>query len=390
MSATNEAYLDNNATTPLLPDVREAMVTALDQHFANPSSKHRPGAISRRILEEARRTISLFIGAMRPSDVLFTSSATEAITQAFKSGCVVARQVAVSTSEHTAVLDAAGECEASGLVRIDIPVSRNGEPLLDGLANELSKRKTLVSLTLVNNETGVVLNVPPLASLCRRHGALLHIDAAQAAGRVPIDVSELDCDYLSLSPHKFHGPKGVGILYARADAPRKSLILGHQEFGLRGGTENLLGIVGAEAAVKVLSGWQDHLPGIAKLRDQLEQGILAAVPGSEVNGIGSRRAANTSNIYLPQRDAAELVAGLSRYGVYVSAGAACSTGGEPSHVLRAMGYGVERANSSVRFSLSKLSTSLEIELAIQSVAKVYSATLTLPPKNSEARQIQIN
>jgi cysteine desulfurase len=176
----------------------------------------------------------------------------------------------------------------------------------------------------------------------------------------------------------------------RPDAPRKSLVLGHQEFGLRGGTENLLGIVGAEAAVKALCGWQDDLPRIAKLRDRLEQGILAAVPGSEVNGIGSRRAANTSNIYLPQRDAAELVAGLSRYGVYVSAGAACSTGGEPSHVLRAMGYGADRANSSIRFSLSKLSTAREIEFSIESVAKVYGATLKLPRKNSEARQIQIN
>jgi cysteine desulfurase len=390
MSATNEAYLDNNATTPLLPDVREAMVAALDQYFANPSSKHRLGTISRRVLEDARRTISVFLGAKQPSDVLFTSSATEAITLAFKSGGDAVRQIAVGTSEHTAVLDAAGEFEASGLVRIDIPVSRTGEPLLDGLASELSKQKTLVSLTLVNNETGVVLDVPPLAALCRRHGALLHIDAAQAVGRVTVDIAELGCDYLSVSPHKFHGPKGVGILYVRPDAPRKSLVLGHQEFGLRGGTENLLGIVGAEAAVKALCGWQDDLPRIAKLRDRLEQGILAAVPGSEVNGIGSRRAANTSNIYLPQRDAAELVAGLSRYGVYVSAGAACSTGGEPSHVLRAMGYGADRANSSIRFSLSKLSTAREIEFSIESVAKVYGATLKLPRKNSEARQIQIN
>jgi len=378
----DEAYLDNNATTKLLPEVKEAMVKGLDQWFGNPSSKHRPGAISRRVIEDGRRTIADFIGAAHSSEILFTSSATESITQAFQSGCLAARQIVVTTSDHTAVLDAAARHEASGIRCIRLPVTRNGALELDGLVGDVLTTKTFVSVTLVNNETGVVLEISRLAALCRRYGALLHIDAAQAAGRVPINVMELDCDYMSLSPHKFHGPKGVGILYARHEAPRASLILGHQEFGLRGGTENVLGIAGAAAAMETLREWRDDLPRIAELRDRLERGILGAVPGAEVNGSGSRRAANTSNIFLPRRDAAEIVAGLSRHGVYVSAGAACSTGGAPSHVIRAMGYGAERANSSIRFSLSKLSTSREIDMAIQSVAKVYDATLALAEQDS--------
>lgn len=373
----DEAYLDNNATTLLLPEVKEAMVRSLDLSFGNPSSKHRPGAISRRLIEDARRTIADFIGAAHPSEILFTSSATEAIAQAFQSGCLAAKKIIVSATEHTSVLDSAARWQESGIPLIHVPVSESGGLQLGGLTDDILRTRTFVSVTLVNNETGVILDTSRLAILCRQYNAFLHIDAVQAAGRIPVNVSELDCDYLSLSPHKFHGPKGVGILYVRTGAPRISLIPGHQEFCFRGGTENVLGIAGAMAAVKALHDWRKHLPHIAKLRDRLEQGILAAVPGAEVNGNKSQRAANTSNIYLPQRDAAELVAGLSRRGVYVSAGAACSTGGAPSHVLEAMGYGSERANSSLRFSLSKLSTAREIELAIRSVVEVYDATLKL-------------
>lgn len=373
----DEAYLDNNATTMLLPEVREAIVGGLERWSGNPSSKHRPGTASRRMIEEGRGTIAEFFGAANPSEILFTSSATESITQAFQSGCLAARQIVVCSTDHTAVLDAAARWEAIGVSCIRLPVNRTGELELDGLTGDILRPKTFVSFTLVNNETGIIPELALLRALCRQHDALLHIDAAQAAGRVPIDVEKLECDYMSLSPHKFHGPKGVGILYARHNAPRANLIIGHQEFCLRGGTENVIGIAGAVAAVKALRGWPNDLPRIAALRDRLEQGILAEIHGAAINGSGAKRAANTSNIFLPRRDAAEVVDGLNRYGVYVSAGAACSTGGEPSHVIRAMGFGAERANSSIRFSLSKLTTSREIDLAIQAVVKVYKTTLAL-------------
>lgn len=368
------AYLDNNATTAPLPEVTAAMAAAFDQCFANPSSKHKLGTAARRALENARQGFANFLSANQSSEVIFTSTATEAIALAFHSAGSQVQQVAVGTSEHSAVLDAASQQEAAGIARLDISVSRSGVPLLDGLEDELSRRKTFVSLSLVNNETGVILDIQPIAALCRKYDALLHIDAVQAPGRVPVNVIELDCDYLTISPHKFHGPKGTGILYARANAPRRSLIGGYQEAGFRGGTENVPAIVGAGIAVEALGDWSAQAARIAHLRDRLEQGILTAVPGAQINGIGARRVANTSNIYLPRRNAAEMVEGLSRHGVFVSAGAACSTGGTPSHVIRAMGYHDERANSSVRFSLSRFTTVQQVDLAISSVSKVYKAS----------------
>jgi cysteine desulfurase len=371
----DDVYLDNNATTKPHPDVRAAMLMALDCWYGNPSSKHELGTASRSVIEDARRAISVFIGAGRPSDVLFLSGATEAIAQAFESARKTVQQVATSAIEHTAVLAAATAAERCGVAHFTIPVSTDGQISLRDLDQVVRKAPTFVSVTLVNNETGTLQDISGVAEICRQHGALLHVDAAQAIGRVHVDVSDLGCDYLSLSPHKFHGPKGVGALFVRSEAPKTSIIHGHQEFGLRGGTENLPGIAGTAAAVRALHDWQARLPTISKLTHRLEQGILAEIPGAAVNCVDAPRVANTSNIYFPKRSAADMVASLSRRGVYVSAGAACSTGGSPSHVLEALGYGRTRANSSIRFSPSRFSTPAEIESAIRQTKEVYSATL---------------
>jgi cysteine desulfurase len=371
-----EAYLDNNSTTQLLPIVRERFVGALDSAFANPSSKHRPGQRSRRLLEAARGTVASHIGARYASEILFTSSATEATFQALRSGSVRASQILVGAADHSAVHAAAAASGSGGLSVVTIPVLANGTLEMSALEPLISSKTTLVSITLANNETGVIAETEAVAALCRRHGALLHMDAAQAFGRIDVDVGRLGCDYLTLSPHKFHGPKGVGILYVRRGAPCTPIFAGHQEFGLRGGTENIAAIAGAAASVEANADWQEHQARIARLRDKLERGVLDAIPGATVNGAGAPRVANTTSIYFPSRNAADLVAALSRRGVHASAASACTADDAPSHVLLAMGFDRQRASGSIRFSLSRLTREEEIDNAIEQTRAVHEATLS--------------
>lgn len=367
------AYLDNNATSALAPEVRAVMIAALDDWFANPSSQHRLGIDCRRVLEEARQTFANYLRARYATEVSFTSGATDAISQAFFRGCNNdIDQVLVSSVEHAAVLDAAAHVSPLGRPYIQIPVDPMGNLQIDQLERLLARGRSFVSVALVNNETGVIFDLPRISEACRRTGAILHVDAAQAAGRVPVDVQELKCDYLSLSPHKFHGPKGVGILYARAQA---SVHRERSESIRSGGTPNVPSILGAAAAISALSDWQLDVRKIERLRDRLEAAVLASIPESDVNGKGAIRVANTTNISFPDRNAADLVAALSRRKVYVSAGAACTSGGSPSHVIQAMGWGRARANSSLRFSLSKSTTEEEISFAIEKVVEAYQATL---------------
>jgi cysteine desulfurase len=373
-----EAYLDNNATTPLLPAVLEVVVDALQNDVANPSSKHRLGRASRRLVEEARAVVASAIGAEHPSEVIFTSSATEAIFQAIASAADRVKSIVTGAADHSAVQAAAAAAAASKGGRRHSKALLLSTGLIDtvALAPQLSHGEALLSATLVNNETGVIEDIGSIRALCQRHGALLHVDGAQAFGKVPVDVRTIGCDYLTLSPHKFHGPKGVGILYARKGVPCSPLFPGHQEFGLRAGTENVAAIAGAGAAVRAGSDSIDHQPRIAALRDKLEKSILAAIPTAVINGSGVSRVANTTNLSFVGRNAAELVSALSRRGVYVSAASACSTRDAPSHVLLAMGLGDERATGSVRFSLSRLTLEEEIDFAIEQTLAVYAGSLS--------------
>jgi cysteine desulfurase len=361
-------YLDHSATTPLAPQALAAITRSLAQSFANPSSRHRLGQAVRAEVEEARETVAAFIGARHSTEVRFTSGATDSIMRSFISACESGvEHLLVGATEHVAVLEAA-EAVAGGRRVVQLPVNDTGGLVIEALEAELARGPAFVSVGLVNNETGVIADTERVVAACRRAGARLHFDAAQAVGRVGVDVAVLDCDYLSLSPHKFYGPKGCGVWFARSGSPIARAI-GHD------GTPNVAGIAGTAAAIAALGDWRQEMVRQGLLRDQLEAAILEALPSTAVNGVGGRRVANISNIYFPRRSAADLVEALSRRGVCVSAGAACTTGGRPSHVIEAMGFPSDRANGSVRFSLGRDTTTDDVNQAAGLAVEAYDATL---------------
>lgn len=321
-------------------------------------------------VEAARDTVAAFIGARHPTDVHFTSGATDSIMRSFISACESGiEHLLVGATEHVAVLDAARA--VAGCRRVaTVPVNDTGQLAIDVLEAELARGAAFVSVGLVNNETGVITDIERVAAACRRAGARLHVDAAQAVGRIAVDVAALDCDYLSLSPHKFYGPKGCGVWFVRSGSSIARAI-GHE------GTPNVPGILGTAAAISALGEWSKEARRQGVLRDHLEALILEAVPFAAVNGAGAHRVANISNVYFPRRSAADLVEALSRRGVCVSAGAACTTGGHPSHVVEAMGFSSDRANGSVRFSLGRDTTSDEISQAASRTIDAYRQTLPL-------------
>ena len=379
-------YLDNNATTQPLPEVTKAVLDCITDGFANPSSTHQAGRAARMNVERSRESVARLIGCRVVADLIFTSGGTESISQVFaiasaraaKTGAVPC--IIHSAVEHAAVWDAADTYAARGALVQSVRVDAHGVLDLAALGKTLaaSPKGAFVFLMLANNETGVIFPIKDASAICHAAGAFLHVDAVQAAGKIPVDVADLDCDYLSLSAHKFHGMKGSGALYIRQGCPRAPLVSGHQEAGLRGGTENVPGIVAmGVAAQAALDGLTINTERVGGLRDRLEKSVLDAVPGAEVNGAGAPRLCNTANIFFPGKDAAMLTEQLSARGVFVSSGAACSTGGKPSHVLQAMGLGDRRANASLRFSLSKFTSEADVEAAVTTVKQVYSSSLNV-------------
>ena len=375
-------YLDNNATTHPLTEVICAVRDALERLPGNPSSAHSLGADARRALESSRASVADGLGAEDASQIVFTSCGTESINTAFS--LLLSEKVSrivISTVEHSAVLQAADRWAGGRVVR-HVPVSEDGVFDLDALENFIADAPSFVSLVLANNETGVLADIAAAAKICRRFGALLHIDAVQAAGKARLKLAELECDAASLSAHKFHGPPGCGILFLRASGGLnlggRPLLPGHQENGLRGGTHNLPAIVGTAIAVNSLPKSETDFAAVGRLRDRLEKRLSSLIPGSEIHGARAPRLSNTTSLYCPERDAADLVARLGQAGLAVSAGAACTTGGAPSHVIRAMGFSPERANSTLRFSLSRFSTENEVDEAARLVAQVFHNTLPTP------------
>lgn len=371
-------YLDNNATTAPLPEVVEAVTETLRSKWGNPSSTHSCGRRAREALENSRNTVAAVLGAESPSCITFTASGTESINLAFSSllSPEITR-ILVASTEHSAVLYAAQRWAKERPV-ISIPVDLNGLLDLDFLEAELRKMgRSLVCASLANNETGVVTDISSVAALCQKHNAILHVDAVQSAGKIPLSLANLHCDAASLSAHKFHGPTGCGILYlgspsspAHARVPTP----GHQERGMRGGTENLPAIVGCEVAASKVEDSLAAMATVTRLRDALEESVLQVLPSSEIHGRASNRLPNTISIYCPRRNSADLVAALSSLGVAVSAGAACSNEAAPSHVIRAMGYSESRANSTLRISLSKFTTKEEVSQASAAFAEAFSIT----------------
>lgn len=372
-------YLDNNATTIPLPEVVEAITATLRDNWGNPSSSHGVGRKARIALEKARHDVASAFGIADPStSVVFTASGTESINLGF--ACLLTpdvRQILVSATEHSAVLRAA-ERWAEGRVVTLIPVNSGGLLDLEFLRRKASQYPSLVSVGLANNETGVVANIASVVTICRETKALLHVDAVQAAGKIPLHLDALGCAAASLAAHKFHGPPGCGILYLRQRSggiiAARALAPGRQENGLRAGTENLPSIVGGGIAASLLQRSLNEMPRVELLRNHLESALLKIMPGSDVHGRSSPRLPNTANLYCPGRNAADMVATLSRLGLAVSAGAACSNGGIVSHVLTAMGLSKDRANSALRLSLSCHTTTDEIAVATSLMEQAFNLT----------------
>lgn len=384
--------LDHNATTRASEGVLAAMNTALRENWHNPSSVHRGGQAARRDVELARQNIADLIGA-KPRQIVFTSGGTEAIDLAIH-GVLNAispgshRRVLVTTRvEHAAVRELADRMledhervsqgttasEGSAPVRF-APVGRDGRVDLDGLQRELADDCAVCSIQWANNETGAIQPVQQIAELCRKAGAVFHCDATQWVGKMPTSVGELgpasiDCDVLTFSPHKFHGPKGVGVLWSRRGVRLRPRIPGSQELGRRGGTENVPGIVGAGVAALEAAQWladERERSRLGGLLDEFEELVRAGVPDVVVNAPASRelRLWNTINMGFPRLEAEAILLLLSERGVWASAGAACSSGSlEPSPVLLAMGVPPEVAHGSVRFSIGRETTREELREA---------------------------
>ena len=359
-------YLDSNATTQPLPEVVEAMLPLLTTQYANPSSIHQFGQSVRHQVERARQQVADLIDAT-PKEIVFTGSGTESINLALR-GVLAAhpqrRQIVSTQVEHSAVLKVLEDLRAEGYHVDFIGVDREGRIDEAQWEDRLSDQTALATFMHANNETGVLFDVPRLAAMAQKHGALVHVDAVQSAGKLPINVADWPVHLVSLSAHKFHGPKGVAALYVRRKTRIAPLIVGGgQERQLRGGTENTAGIVGMGVAAEIAKRDSAEVSNrVGSLRDAFERFVLSTVPSSHVNGRGAARIHNTSNIAFESLEAEAILILLSEQGICASSGAACSSGSlEPSHVLKAMGIDERIAHGAVRFSFSRFNTQEEVD-----------------------------
>jgi len=368
-------YLDYNASAPLCDAAADRLTRALREEFGNASSIHRFGQRAKAALDEARDRIAHLIGG-DPAEVVLTGGGTESDNLAVRGSAARApdarRHLVVSAIEHEAVLTTARALARDGWSLTEVPCSSDGLVDVESLAAAVTEKTALVSVMLANNETGVVQPVAECARIAHAHGAWMHTDAVQAAGKMSVDVRALDVDLLSLSAHKFGGPQGVGALWIRKGLSlRAHTTGGRQERGRRAGTENVAGIAAAGAAARDARAHLEAAPrAVATLRDRLESTLLATLPGLHVNGGAAARVGNTANISFEGVEGESLVIALDLDGVAVSTGSACSSGTlEPSHVLRAMGLPPHRVQSAVRFSLGPATTTAEIDTVIDAVAR---------------------
>ncbi|MBL8863249.1 MAG: cysteine desulfurase [Planctomycetes bacterium] len=376
-------YLDHNATTPVLPEVLDAMLPWLAGHPGNPSSAHPAGEEARDALEAARYELALLAGA-EPREILFTSGGTESTNAAIHAALAARpgrRVVVTSRVEHSATLEPLGALERADLGVVRIGVDGQGRLDPDALRAAIDPSVALVTLQTANNETGALSALAGVAEAVHAAGALLHVDAVQSLGKVPLDLARLGADYASLSAHKLHGPKGAGALFVRAGAPFEPLLVGGpQERGRRAGTENLPGIVGfGRAAALARAALADgSLERVRDLRDRFEAGLTREFPDLAIQARGGPRLPNTANVAFAGVDAEELLAALGAAGLCASAGSACHAAARrPSHVLAAMGLSDARLRGAVRFSLGRTTSADEVERAVELVAECASALRAL-------------
>ncbi len=360
------AYFDANATSPVDPGVVEALLPYLTDKFGNPSSSHSFGAGVKKRIEEARESLRHLVSANKKSEIYFTSGATESNNLAFQTAFAARpgkRHIITTSVEHPSVLRVTQNLEKQGCQVTYLCVNERGELDLEGLKASLRPDTALVSVMWANNETGAIFPVEKIGALLRGKGILFHVDGVQAAGKIFMDVEKARIDLLSLSAHKFHGPKGVGILYVRSGLDREPIFFGgSQERGLRPGTENVPGIIGMGRAAELAGEFLiDENTRVRALRDSIED-TVKRIPGAQVNGLNIPRIPNTLNASFSGIEGEALLLRLDEEGFCASSGSACTAGSShPSHVLKAMGLADELALASIRFSLSRFNTEEEVE-----------------------------
>jgi len=377
-------YLDYNATTPVAPEVLDAMLPYFTHAYGNASSIHSPGQEARLAVENARESVASLIGA-KPAEIVFTSGGTEADNLAIfgmAAGAPGKRHVITSAIEHHAVLHACEKLQSDGIDVTFLPVGSDGIVDSEDVRRALRPETALISVMHANNELGTIQPIAEIGSIAREANIYFHTDAVQTAGKLPIDVNHLGVDLLSLSAHKIYGPKGTGALFVKSGTRLEPILFGgHHERDRRPGTENVAGIVGmGRAAAIAARSVIDGASRIAVLRDRLENSLLSAIPQCRANGRRDMRTANTSNMTFSFAEGESLVIALDLRGVACSTGAACSSGAvEPSHVLKAIGLSPEDGRSSVRFSLGRETTAAEIDFLIDVIPAAVDHLRELSP-----------
>jgi len=377
-------YTDNNATTQVAPEVLEEMLPYFHDIYGNPSSMHGFGGQVEQPLAEARKKVADLIGAT-PDEILFTSCGTESDNTAIRAAIESnpgKKHIVTTRVEHPAIKNLGEYLSKHGYRVTFLPVDRQGRMDVGRLQKSLSDDTAMISVMWANNETGVLFPIEEIAQTARERGIVFHTDAVQAVGKIPIDVRRVPVDMLSLSGHKIHGPKGIGVLYVRKGTKFSPLLIGgHQEGGRRGGTENVASIIGlgkaCELASKHLGKENEH---VKYLRDKLEREILKQIPNSFINGDCEHRLPNTTNISFEYVEGEAILLMMNEFGICASSGSACTSGSlEPSHVLRAMGVPFTAAHGSIRFSLSIYNTEEEIDFIIEKLPPIIERLRALSP-----------
>lgn len=375
-------YFDNNATTPVLPEVFEAMRPYFTEHYGNASSIHQDGQQARAAVERARESVAKLVGG-RTSEIVFTSGGTEGDNLAVFGMVQKGDHVITSTIEHEAVLNAGKRLQQTGCEITHVPVDRHGLVDPDDVKRALRSNTKLISIMMANNETGVLQPLEEIGRIATEADVYFHTDAVQAAGKVPVDVKAIGCDLLSISGHKMNAPKGVGAIYVRKGTLVQPLFYGGKhERSRRAGTENVPGIValGKSAELAREAFTNGAVERIRDLRDRIEMTVTSTIQATGVNGAGAPRVPNTTNLYFDYIEGEALVIALDLKGIAVSTGAACSSGAtEPSHVLTAMGLSHDRARGSMRFSLGKQTTTEEVDYFLSVLPEVVARLRELSP-----------
>ena len=363
-------YLDNNATTRIADEVVEEMIPYLTEYYGNASSMHRFGGQLRHKIDRSRQQVADLLGC-NADEIIFTSGGTESDNAAIRGVLECHNQklhIVTTRVEHPAVRDTCRQLQKQGHYLTEIPVESSGCLDLDELSKAITDDTAMVSVMYANNETGVIFPIEDIARIVKNKGCVFHTDAVQAAGKIPISLKKLPADLLSISGHKLHGPKGVGVLYVRRGTHLNPLITGgHQEWGRRAGTENVPAIIGLGKACELAQkNMYEENNRVKEMRDRLENALTEKCPDSRINGDRKSRLPNTSNISFEYIEGEAILLMLDRLGIAASSGSACTSGSlEPSHVLRAMGVPFTAVHGSIRFSLSRYNTDEEIDYVIR-------------------------